>query len=82
MGPSPGSDSPVDQSENSVLDIEKDPSLEQNPRAEPETQLEKNATEPASDGPPDGGAEAWLVVFGGFCAVFSSFGWINCEIRQ
>ena len=28
---------------------------------------------------PDGGAEAWLVVFGGFCCLFCSFGWINCE---
>lgn len=27
---------------------------------------------------PDGGLEAWLVVFGGFCTVFASFGWINC----
>lgn len=29
---------------------------------------------------PDGGIEAWTVVFGGFCALFVSFGWINCEI--
>ena len=28
--------------------------------------------------PPDGGREAWLVVVGGFCTVFASFGWINC----
>ncbi|KAM0329714.1 hypothetical protein ACHAPQ_006632 [Fusarium lateritium] len=28
--------------------------------------------------PPDGGLEAWSVVAGGFCAVFASFGWINC----
>ncbi|EEQ30417.1 hypothetical protein McanMca71_002306 [Microsporum canis] len=27
---------------------------------------------------PDGGIEAWTVVFGGFCALFVSFGWINC----
>ncbi|KAK2836955.1 hypothetical protein FQN49_006553 [Arthroderma sp. PD_2] len=27
---------------------------------------------------PDGGVEAWTVVFGGFCALFVSFGWINC----
>ena len=27
---------------------------------------------------PDGGKEAWTVVFGGFCALFVSFGWINC----
>jgi hypothetical protein len=29
--------------------------------------------------PPDGGLAAWLVVLGGFCTVFASFGWINCE---
>jgi hypothetical protein len=28
---------------------------------------------------PDGGWEAWLVVAGGFCTLFCSFGWINCE---
>lgn len=28
---------------------------------------------------PDGGLEAWLVVAGGFCTVFASFGWINCK---
>ncbi|KAI4861671.1 MFS general substrate transporter [Hypoxylon rubiginosum] len=27
---------------------------------------------------PDGGMEAWLVVAGGFCALFSTFGLINC----
>ncbi|KAH7145433.1 riboflavin transporter MCH5 [Dactylonectria estremocensis] len=27
---------------------------------------------------PDGGFEAWLVVFGGFCALFCTFGLINC----
>jgi hypothetical protein len=27
---------------------------------------------------PDGGLQAWLAVLGGFCIVFSSFGWINC----
>ncbi|KAK0383945.1 hypothetical protein NLU13_8036 [Sarocladium strictum] len=27
---------------------------------------------------PDGGLQAWLVVMGGFFAVFASFGWINC----
>lgn len=27
---------------------------------------------------PDGGLEAWLVVFGGWCSLFVSFGWINC----
>ncbi|KAH6606193.1 hypothetical protein Trco_005346 [Trichoderma cornu-damae] len=27
---------------------------------------------------PDGGAEAWLVVFGGWCALFCTFGLVNC----
>ncbi|KAF2083780.1 putative monocarboxylate permease [Saccharata proteae CBS 121410] len=26
---------------------------------------------------PDGGSHAWLVVLGGFCCLFCSFGWIN-----
>ncbi len=27
---------------------------------------------------PDGGREAWLVIFGGWCALFCTFGLINC----
>ncbi|KAG9244291.1 monocarboxylate permease-like protein [Calycina marina] len=27
---------------------------------------------------PDGGREAWLVVLGGWCGLFVSFGWITC----
>ncbi|ATY64058.1 Major facilitator superfamily general substrate transporter [Cordyceps militaris] len=27
---------------------------------------------------PDGGREAWLVVFGGWCALFCTFGLVNC----
>jgi len=27
---------------------------------------------------PDGGAEAWLVVFGGWCGLFCTFGLVNC----
>ncbi|RMJ16566.1 hypothetical protein CDV36_003727 [Fusarium kuroshium] len=33
--------------------------------------------EPVRDGPPDGGAAAWLVVLGAWCCSFSSPGWIN-----
>jgi hypothetical protein len=46
--------------------------------------IENSTTPPAqpdttsSSPPPDGGLEAWLVVAGGFCTVFASFGWINC----
>lgn len=28
---------------------------------------------------PDGGIQAWLVVFGGFIGLIVSFGWINCK---
>ncbi|KAF1991433.1 MFS general substrate transporter [Aulographum hederae CBS 113979] len=31
----------------------------------------------SSDGPPDGGTVAWLVVFGAWCTSFCSFGWLN-----
>jgi MFS family permease len=42
------------------------------------------AVTPAPAGPPgagdfpDGGLEAWLVVFGGWCALFCTFGLVNC----
>ncbi|UNI17429.1 hypothetical protein JDV02_003772 [Purpureocillium takamizusanense] len=42
------------------------------------------APAPAGGGPPgpgdfpDGGVEAWLVVLGGWCALFCTFGLINC----
>lgn len=43
----------------------------------------KSATAPPAAGGwgddcPDGGVEAWLVVFGGWCALFCTFGLINC----
>ncbi|MCJ1471509.1 hypothetical protein MMC13_000149 [Lambiella insularis] len=44
-------------------------------------QPEKDAPPPGPMDPrsfPDGGLQAWLVVFGGFCCMFVSFGWINC----
>ena len=31
---------------------------------------------------PDGGSKAWLVVAGGWCCLFISFGWINCQSRH
>ncbi|KAI8944139.1 major facilitator superfamily domain-containing protein [Xylaria longipes] len=33
---------------------------------------------PDPDAFPDGGFRAWLCIAGGFCTVFSSFGWVNC----
>lgn len=37
---------------------------------------------PGPGPPPDGGLQAWLTVLGGFCGLFVSFGWINCEFRR
>lgn len=28
--------------------------------------------------PPEGGTKAWLSLIGAFCAMFVSFGWVNC----
>ena len=49
----------------------------------PPADPEKVAPSPAGPDPndfPDGGLEAWLVVLGGFCTIFASFGWINCAL--
>lgn len=32
---------------------------------------------PSPPAPPDGGTTAWLVVLGGWCTAFCSFGWLN-----
>ncbi|KAK2784632.1 hypothetical protein FQN53_008350 [Emmonsiellopsis sp. PD_33] len=53
------------------LNGEKDAEMGQPTQAPP-----SNPMDPSSF--PDGGLEAWTVVFGGFCALFVSFGWINC----
>jgi hypothetical protein len=48
-----------------------------------EVELEKQETKMSMMDPrafPDGGWEAWSVVLGSFCALFVSFGWINCNI--
>ena len=31
-----------------------------------------------SAGIPDGGLAAWSAVFGGWCVLFTSFGWVDC----
>ena len=59
-----------------------DLSIDHLPVQLPTTTSEKAATASAGPDPaafPDGGLEAWLVVAGGFCTVFASFGWINCK---
>ena len=41
----------------------------------------KKSARPSGPNPvdfPDGGLKAWSVVLGGWCCLFSSFGWINC----
>lgn len=47
-----------------------------------EADMEKKSATPSPMDPasfPDGGLDAWLVVLGGFCCLFCSFGWINCR---
>ena len=53
------------------LDVEKGPDL--NGATEAKTVLN-----PSSTAPPDGGLDAWLVVTGGWCGFFCTFGWTNC----
>jgi len=73
------SDPTVDQSDYSLVDIAKDSKPEQEAEPGLGTTLKIELTSPNSDDFPDGGFQAWLVVLGGFCAVFCSFGWINCK---
>lgn len=66
-----------------------EPGQLQEPTKEGANDLEKaenpanvNAAPPAMSPAPDGGLQAWLVVLGGFCVLFVSFGWINCMSHQ
>lgn len=83
-----GSDLPTDQSEYSLDDTtipsmpEGKPEAEEEPLPESGTALKIKSTGPNPDDYPDGGFEAWMVVVGGFCAIFCGFGWINCELRS
>ncbi|KAI9721174.1 MAG: hypothetical protein M1828_005281 [Chrysothrix sp. TS-e1954] len=43
---------------------------------EPQDEKATSATPRTSPGPTDGGRKAWLAVFGGWCCLFVSFGWI------
>ncbi|MCJ1482695.1 hypothetical protein MMC06_002861, partial [Schaereria dolodes] len=57
------------------------PAVEQEPQGDLEQQVTEKGPTPGLTDPssfPDGGLEAWLVVFGAFCCLFCSFGWINC----
>ncbi|KAI0097353.1 major facilitator superfamily domain-containing protein [Nemania sp. FL0031] len=75
------------QSSDASTNLEKsEPSQEKLGGQVPNTKLldsEKAQDGPAPVGPdpddfPDGGFHAWLCIAGGFCTVFSSFGWVNC----
>ena len=37
----------------------------------------QESSSPVADIAPDGGARAWLVVFGGWCCYLSSYGWLS-----
>lgn len=60
------------QAPNSLHDVE---------LAQPQTSPKEQVAAPAGPSPqdfPDGGRDAWLVLFGGWCALFCTFGLINC----
>ncbi|KAL0255002.1 hypothetical protein SLS55_009527 [Diplodia seriata] len=65
---------------NALPEVETEPQTEKAPHVD----AEKAGAPPAPPNPmdpknfPDGGRDAWLCVLGGFCALFCSFGWINC----
>ncbi|RAL12851.1 MCT family MFS transporter [Aspergillus homomorphus CBS 101889] len=65
-----------------ALDPAKRTSLHPSPPAheilDPEKPPQHQPRSPWNDDPPpDGGVAAWSVVFGAWCAMFCSFGWIN-----
>ena len=86
----PSSDTTTTSHSSSVVDpLEKKDVKAQGPDqvssvGEPNTEKvaeDLNPAAPAGPNPadfPDGGFKAWSVVLGGWCCLFSSFGWINC----
>ncbi|KAM5448730.1 hypothetical protein MaudCBS49596_005237 [Microsporum audouinii] len=63
-------DTPINRSTGSDLENGADGQVEKVVEAKPAYGGRNDA--------PDGGLEAWLVVFGGWCALFCTFGLINC----
>jgi hypothetical protein len=58
--------------------LQPDSDLSSENKSDPEnSRVLGDATRVESDGPPDGGAAAWLVVLGAWCCAFSSPGWTN-----
>lgn len=45
--------------------------------SEEESVIDKQPSVPNPADFPDGGLKAWSVVLGGWCCLFTSFGWIN-----
>ncbi|TXT07342.1 hypothetical protein VHUM_03062 [Vanrija humicola] len=59
------------------IDIEKSTIAPSTDTSGASTPLTTPPPPPALDPPPEGGREAWLTVFGGFCAAFVQFGLAN-----
>lgn len=79
--------SSVNEKQHNVLDNKQtqEPDLEQGAKQSKgkDADLESAPAPAPSPSPaladfPDGGKEAWLVVFGGWCALFCTFGLVNC----
>lgn len=67
------------QNKHTVANIFPEPEVEANADIEKAQKPSKPAAGGHSPADfPDGGLQAWLVVFGGWCGLFVSFGWINC----
>ncbi|KAI1658092.1 major facilitator superfamily domain-containing protein [Daldinia decipiens] len=82
------SNADIESQAPTVLDDSSDRKSEKFENGSPEngytsdpTSEQAESTPPSGPDPnafPDGGFEAWFCIAGGFCTVFSSFGWVNC----
>lgn len=83
---SPSVTSSVSEKQHNVLDHNNQTpgaDLEQGIQQPPKNENVAVESTPAPTKPsvadfPDGGREAWMVVFGGWCALFCTFGLVNC----
>jgi hypothetical protein len=70
---------PIENFNGAVVDTEK--AQEDGVLEDEKAPVDEKPAAPAGPDPkefPDGGLKAWSVVFGGWCCLFASFGWINC----